>query len=287
MITQTTGIGRNLLASMLVRALRGHVAAGVSLPELLDGGFTGRLSQKLLAIVDEAREGSGEKRYVRAEKHKQLITQEHRHINFKYGLQSIEKNCCRWLEFSNYLDAIPFDAFDRRVIVIANPTVRQKPEYYERRYGLLDDADFVASIRHLLETLDISSFKPGELAPMNEAKQNALRAMRSETERVVDEFKEDCKTELTWRSSIKDTVAFNVDKVNENHLTHAISRSGMINTGHRIRVGSAKETVVIVKGDWTPESVAATSNEVLVKIVKPEPPAAAEAPRLRRVPYET
>ncbi len=34
----------------------------------------------------------------------------------------------------------------------------------------------------------------------------------------------------------------------------------------------------VEKGDWTPESVAATTTEVLVKIVKPEPPAAAEAP---------
>ena len=58
MTTPTTGIGRNLLASILVRALRGFVAAGISLPELLDGGFTGRLSKKLLVIVDEAREGS-------------------------------------------------------------------------------------------------------------------------------------------------------------------------------------------------------------------------------------
>ena len=66
MTTPMTGIGRNLLASILVRALRGFVAAGVSLPELLDGGFTGRLSMKLLVIVDEAREGSGERRYQRA-----------------------------------------------------------------------------------------------------------------------------------------------------------------------------------------------------------------------------
>jgi primase-polymerase (primpol)-like protein len=57
MTAKKTGIGRNLLSSMIVRVLRGHVAAGVALPELLDGGFTGRLSRKLLAIVDEAREG--------------------------------------------------------------------------------------------------------------------------------------------------------------------------------------------------------------------------------------
>jgi hypothetical protein len=90
------------MASIIVRALRGHVAAGISLPDILDGGFTGRLSRKLLAIVDEAREGSGERRYQREQHMRRLITEEHRHINPKYGIESIEKNCCRWLMFSNH-----------------------------------------------------------------------------------------------------------------------------------------------------------------------------------------
>src|SRR5262249_27091594 len=77
MITPKTGIGRNLLASILVRALRGFVAAGVSLPDILDGGFTGRLGEKLLIIVDEAREGSGERRYQRANRVSPDNTEEH------------------------------------------------------------------------------------------------------------------------------------------------------------------------------------------------------------------
>ena len=122
------------MASVIVRALRGHVAAGVSLPELLDGGFTGRLSKKLLAIVDEAKEGSGNLRYQRAEKMKRLITEAHRYINPKYGVDSVEKNCCRWLMFSNHRDAIPFDNKDRRIVVIENPTIRRPSEHYEETF---------------------------------------------------------------------------------------------------------------------------------------------------------
>src|SRR5262249_8965711 len=199
MVTPKTGVGRNLLASILVRALRGFVAAGISLPELLDGGYTGRLSQKLLAIVDEAREGGGERRYQRANRLSQIITEEHRHINPKYGHQSIEKNCCRWLMFSNHDDAIPFDNTDRRVIVIANPTKRKEDAYYEWLYGLLNDHAFIGSVRHWLETKNIDAFRPGEHAPMNEAKMRVLNEMRNETERAVAEFKEDCGTELTSR----------------------------------------------------------------------------------------
>src|SRR5262249_23751754 len=148
----------------------------ISLPELLDGGFTGRLSEKLLAIVDEVREGGGERRYQRGQRMKSIITEEHRFINPKYGLQSVEKNCCRWLMFSNHHDAIPFDNTDRRIIVIENPTERKTPDYYEHLYGLLDDNDFIASVRQRLKTLDIATFRPGDHAPMNEAKINALRA---------------------------------------------------------------------------------------------------------------
>jgi hypothetical protein len=274
MITPTRGIGRNLLASILVRALRGFVAAGISLPDILDGGFTGRLSKKLLAIVDEAREGSGERRYQRANRLSQIITEEHRHINPKYGHQSVEKNCCRWLKFSNFEDAIPFDEADRRVNVIFNPTGRKGDTYYERLYGLLNDHAFIGSVRHWLETKDIAAFRPGEHAPMNEAKLRVLNAMMSEIERAVAEFKEDCKTELTARSSIKNYVFRNAHQVpvHDTHLTHAIRRAGMVNTGRRIMgfedsVGAEQEhriTVVIVRGEWTVEAVKKASSEKLL-----------------------
>jgi hypothetical protein len=261
MTTQTQGIGRNLLASILVRALRGFVAAGLSLPELLDGtGFTGRLSKKLLLIFDEAREGSGDGRYKRQLRLTSMLNQEHRHINPKYGHESIEKNCARWLMFSNFDDAIPFDNADRRVIVIANPTVRKEDTYYERLYGLLNDIAFIGSVRRYLETKDISAFRPGEHAPMNEAKQRVLDSLMSDTDRAVDEFKQDCKTELTSRNAIRAYVENNCTShkgagPTEAHLTYAIIRAGMLPTGQRVlahNLVSGEETrfsVVIVHKD--------------------------------------
>jgi primase-polymerase (primpol)-like protein len=278
MTTPTTGTGRNLLASILVRALRGFVAAGLSMPELLDGaGFTGRLSKKLLLIFDEAREGGGEGRYKRQLRLTSMLNQEHRHINPKYGHESIEKNCARWLMFSNFDDAIPFDNADRRVIVIANPTVRKEDTYYERLYGLLNDSAFIGSVRRYLETKDIDGFRPGEHAPMNEAKQRVLNSMMSETERAVAEFKEACKTELTSRGTIRAFINENnyyegsqyrreADPT-ETHLTHAIRRAGMVSTGRRITAykmegcpeagGKTRFSVVIMHkdGGWTHDLV--------------------------------
>ncbi|SIO49708.1 hypothetical protein SAMN05443247_06525 [Bradyrhizobium erythrophlei] len=283
MITRTTGIGRNLMASIIVRVLRGHVAAGISLPDLLDGGFNGRLSKKLLAVVDETREGSSERKHERGQRVKSIITEEYRQINPKYGMQSIEKNCCRWLSFSNHEDALPFDNDDRRIEVIANPTERQKPEYYEKLFGLLDDSAFIGSVRRSLETLDISSFKPGAHATSNDAKKSALRVMMSETDRAVIEFKEDCKgkAELTSRAIIKARVKDCINaEVNENHLSHAIARAGMTNTGHRIRMAidknypavTALQSIVVVGGDWTLEKIKEKSVEQLAEIVRASVP---------------
>ena len=268
MTTRTTGIGRNLLASIITRVLRGHVAAGVSLPELLDGSFTGRLSRKLLSIVDEAREGGGDKRFQRAEALKRIVTQEHREINIKYGTQSVEKNCCRWLMFSNHLDAIPFDNTDRRCIVIENPTERKPAQYYEKLFALLDDRNFIASVWKMLERMDISDFRPGEHAPMNAAKINALESMQSATERAVCDFENDCRTELASREDIRSFVESAQDdnrSINENYLTHAITAAGMVNTGRRIKWKGKWHSVVIVRdGEWTRKIVQKVSSEVLL-----------------------
>lgn len=43
---------------MLTRLWSGYVAASLDLVSILDGGFNGRMSRKLLAIVDEINEGA-------------------------------------------------------------------------------------------------------------------------------------------------------------------------------------------------------------------------------------
>jgi hypothetical protein len=265
MTTRTTGIGRNLLVGMVTRVLRGHVANGVSLSKLLDGDFNGRLSKKLLATVDEVREGNSSSRYSRQEKLKSLITEEHRNINPKYGIPSVEKNCCRWLMLSNHLDAIPFDNSDRRIAVIENPTVPQPPAYYERLYPMLNDLAFIGSIRKALEEWDISKFKPGEPAPMNEAKLKALESMETETQRACRQFKADWKYDIAFRDDIVTLIGG--DKVNHAHLTMSIQEAGMTNPGRDVRHGGRYKSVVVVRNQdvWTREKVKEVAADVLLK----------------------
>lgn len=257
-VTETTGIGRNWLSSALVRALRGYSAAGISISEVLDGSFNGRLSRKLLAVVDETREGMSERRYQRGERLKSLITEEFRHINPKYGVQSIERNCCRWLMFSNHYDALPFDNNDRRVIVVENPTERAAPEWYQHIYALLDQPEFIASVRHYLETIDLTAFRPGGHAPVNSAKIKALDAMMSETDRAVRDFADIWPGDLACRSDLREFVKASTGSMNvsETHLTHAIARTSMISAGKRIKHNGRAESVIIVR-NVTAEQLAA------------------------------
>lgn len=131
-------IGRNWLGSVLVRVLRGHVLANAILDGVLAGTFNGRMSRKLLIVVDEARAGMrGTNAWQHSEKLKTILNPELREINEKHGLQRAEHNAMRWLVFSNHWDALPIERNDRRWNVVENPTTRQHTAYYDWLYEQL------------------------------------------------------------------------------------------------------------------------------------------------------
>lgn len=245
-VTPTTGIGRNWMTGVLCRVLRGHVAAGVDIGKVLDGKFNGRLSQKLLACVDEVREGGDyNKRAVRAEKLKATVTEESREIDPKYGVQTIERNCCRWLMYSQHADALPFENTDRRVYVINNPLVRKSEQYYTELYARIRDDAFIASVWQYLLTLDLDGFNPSSPAVMTEAKAHALEAMASEVDFAVDEFKRVWPGDVAAFSQVKEFVG--VD--NDAHLRHALTRAGLPILPIRIRLPTGQRArVVVVRG---------------------------------------
>jgi Bifunctional DNA primase/polymerase, N-terminal/Primase C terminal 2 (PriCT-2)/Family of unknown function (DUF5906) len=273
MITPTQGTGRNWQSSVLLQVFRGHVASGITLSELLDDNFNGRFAHKLLYIIDEVHEGSGPHRYQQQNKLKRTTTQEYRRINPKFGLQTIEKNCMRGLKYSNYWDAIPFDNGDRRIQVIANPTEPREPAYYERIYGILPDPMFIGSVRRLMETLDISDFKPGANATMNEAKVQAITQMKSELDEELDNFKESHGHALASRKAIDVIVPAGYSSA---HVNHAIADAGMVNTGRQIigRDRKKHKVVIVDRTQWTLQMVMKASVPALIKAmgVNDEPP---------------
>jgi hypothetical protein len=178
-IAREFGLGRNWLASVLARIWAGSVAANLDLVQLLKSGFSGQLSRKVLAVVDEIREGGRDTQWEHAERLKSVITEEHRLINPKYGRQSVEFNACRWLMFSNHISAIPMEAGDRRFEVVSVDAKPRSVDYYAKLYAASNDPMFIAAVAAFLARRDLRAFKPGAHAAKTEAKQAATKASQS------------------------------------------------------------------------------------------------------------
>lgn len=186
-ISREHGKGRNWISSALTRVWSGYVAASLDLIPILDGGFNGRISRKLLAIVDEINEG-GNTSYRHAQKLRQLVTEEQRDINPKYGRQRVEYNACRWLMFSNHTGALPLTEDDRRFWVVSHDGSPKDGAYYTRLYDALSDPLFIRSVAEFLRCRDLREFRPGERPPMNQAKSELIAFSQSEDDAVMKDL---------------------------------------------------------------------------------------------------
>ncbi len=178
-ISKSFGTGRNWLASVLTRVWAGNVAASFDLVKTLSSGFNDRLSRKVLAIVDEIREGGRDSQWDHSEKMKSLITEEHRTVNPKFGRISVEYNACRFLMYSNHISAIPMEEGDRRIEVVVNEATPRPANYYTRLYQAINDKRFIAGVAAFLARRDLSAFNPGAHAVVTAAKRRATEASKT------------------------------------------------------------------------------------------------------------
>jgi hypothetical protein len=189
-IAKRTGMGRNWVATVLGRVFVGYAALAYNLSGTLRTGYNGLLAGKVMAVVDEIDEGSGQRKYQIQQELKQLVTEETRTINPKYGRQHTEWNACRWLIFSNSTTALPLEDDDRRFWVVQCDEGPKSAEYYAHLYALKDDPAFIASVAEYLSRRDISHFKQGQRAPMTTAKATLLERTRPAEEQVLRDIVE-------------------------------------------------------------------------------------------------
>jgi hypothetical protein len=201
-ISRHTGTGRNLISSIISRIWCGHVAASVNLAELLGSQFNERLAQKIVAVVDEIREGGGN-RWNASERLKSIVTEEVRQINPKYGRQYTEWNACRWLIFSNHKSALPLDQSDRRFEVVECRFEPRDADYYKSLYALVDDPIFIQSVALVLKNRDISGFNPGKRAEMSDAKIDMIEANETETKQWLRLLKKHYPSDIISTSLLR------------------------------------------------------------------------------------
>jgi hypothetical protein len=261
MFTAMQGVGRNLLAAVLARVWPGTVALDVDLPALLDGGFNGRLSRKLLAVVNEVREGAGPNQYRHADRLRTLLTDETRAINPKYGRQAVEWNSTRWLMFSNHEAAIPLDRFDRRVVVVRNPDQPRDAAYYSRLYALVRDPEFPASVREALRLRDISGFQVGMHAPLTAAKRAVIDASASEADltmrEIVKTHPADC---ITGSALTAQLFGLDASRAERSSIRWVAARVGATRLARRVQFDRRQEWVWILRN---PEQWAAASDQAI------------------------
>ena len=227
-VAKHTGLGRNWLSGLAAHMWPSNVAVNFNLEAFLGGGFGDSLSEKLLICVDEIRAAGGSKSYKRAEELKSVITESHRTINIKYGRPVVEKNCGRWLMFSNHISAIPIDDNDRRVNVVESFDLPMCGEYYDDLYLLLKDKDSINTIRNLLATRDLSKFKAGDHAKRSAAKEAVIASNKSEHQILLQEFMATYKHPLITAGIIKKIVfAHDDEPVSNRFLSRIVENCGL------------------------------------------------------------
>jgi len=242
MVATTQGIGRSYLGSALARVWPGYTALNFDLVRMLNSGFSGRLSAKLFAVVDEIAEGGkGGDRWAHAETMKSLLSSETIEINVKYGAQRVERNCLRFLMFSNHLSAIPLDATDRRWHVIRNPSVAKSPAYYTELYGRLRDPDYIAALREMLRRRDLARYNPHALPLLNAAKSELIEAGLSAAEQRYVELVEEHPTDVIDGGTLMLEMfgPTNDHRQHTSHFNQILERHGGVKLG-RVRIGEGK-----------------------------------------------
>ena len=250
-ISRLHGTGRNWVASVLARLWTGNVAASLDLAGLLEGNFNDRLSQCLLAIVDEVNEG-GSQKYKTANRLRQLVTPEVREINPKYGRRRVEHNAARWLILSNHTGALPLDEHDRRFWVVRHQGEPMDAAYYVRLYALLHDPAFIASVGEFLRQRDISGFNPGQRPPMNDAKIALVEFSQSEEDAVCKAIVSHWPVDLITAHELNRKLPFGSD-VTKPVVRHAMDRAGIRRLPKKVRHGGAPQVIYALRSHdkWT------------------------------------
>lgn len=250
-IASATGMGRNWLASVLVRIWPGMVASNFNLVHALNSGFNGNLSGKVMAIVDEIREGARDSSWEHGERLKSLINEERRTINPKHGFMSEEFNACRWLMFSNSLSAIPLATNDRRVEVVINDAQPRSAEYYTQLYAATDDRGFINAVACYLRDRNIVRFNPGAHAVLTQEKQRAIATTRSQTleiaQMIVEKWPSDIITNKALLSCLEDGGHSYPGKGLTAAHRRAVEDAGMETAGSMVKINGVVHRYHIVR----------------------------------------
>ena len=196
------GIGKSTIGK-IIRAVVSESNCTELSPTLMTGQFNDWQQGAMFRIVEEAR-FSGGNRFDVVNQLKPAITNDVLHVNAKFRAAWEVQNVTNYIMFTNYKDAIPFDADDRRYCVLfcGQQTPQQRlevfgggteagcDEYFCELHGLIEA--YPESLAHYFLNRDVSGFSAKGNAPRTAAKDEMFRQSRPEDEvtlfDAIDEF---------------------------------------------------------------------------------------------------
>lgn len=277
MFTETQGTGRGLLGQIIDRVFHGYVNQTLTVPKLLGLGnetFNAEQSQKLFGFVPEAKEEADNRssKFAHINALNSAVTNPDRKIKAKYGAEWIEYNRMTAIICSNHADAVMFDAKDRRLRVIANPTVCQPDSYYTRLVAAKNDNRFIGAIFHKLRDMDVSTFDAGARAPMSETKRRVIEESKSEAVIAAEAFREEYQYRFALSETVRAEIQRHYDGVrpSDSHFKHILHDAGMFALGKHKRVrltpGGKRQSVIAVKNVTRDEVEAMTGEQIAEEI---------------------
>jgi hypothetical protein len=224
-ISKQHGTGRNWIATVLGKVWLGNVALNFKLIETIEKGFNESLSRTHLAVIDEINEG-GNSMWKHTSALRQLVTEDHRLINPKFGQLRTEYNTCRWLIFSNHTGALPLDEHDRRFWVVNKPLTPKEESVYQEMYRLISNQEFIDSVRFYLSNQDISKFNAGQRPPLNNAKLDLAMASKSEADFLAQGISKRWPVDILYLQDFKKQLPED-EQFTSRGIKHALDRVGI------------------------------------------------------------
>jgi len=172
-ITTVTGTGRGLLFNVLSRVLGAHNCHDVSRDDL-EGRFNGFLGNCILAVIQEIKAATGDRKYTMWEKMKSMLADTTANIQPKGKDSYTATIYANFLMFSNNLDALPIqDVNERRIYAMQGASSPLPLKQVDEIVLWMDDPENIAALFWKLKRMayDPEQFKR---APVTETKRQMV-----------------------------------------------------------------------------------------------------------------
>jgi len=192
MIAPNFGTGRTTLADMITTLFTRYNVETIAFDKMIGESVFNDWMEKPLVITNETKNVGKESKYATYERLKELIDPRpiQMRINPKYGKQRVSVVHSSFLMLSNHEDALHIPDNDRRIYVIRNAIVPEKPEYFTSLNQWLEKSevegipDWAPHVWKWLRHRKIDTDKLFAPPEITEGKQ----AMARNTESTLDQF---------------------------------------------------------------------------------------------------